>query len=221
MSRPIRILIADDHAVMRSGLRLLLESQPDIEVVAESGTHDEALAALVRHRGGVDVVSLDLSMPGGSAGGLIEGIVRGHPGVGVVVLTMHDDAGHARRALAAGARGYVVKSAADLELLTAIRAVAAGGTHVGTALWGERIVAPKRPADGGSPLDALSKREREVLVLVAQGHTNQQIANRLFLSVKTIESYRSRLMAKLGLTNRAELTKVALDAGLMDGSCGA
>lgn len=215
MSRAIRVLIADDHAVMRSGLRLLLESQADMRVVDECGTHQEVLAALAKHRGGIDIVSLDLSMPGGSAGALIEDVVRSHPGVGVVVLTMHDDASHARRALAAGARGYVVKSAADRELLAAIRAVAEGHTHVGQAVGGEPVLDPKRPAGGGSPLDTLSDREREVLVLVAQGHTNQQIADRLFLSVKTIESYRARLMAKLGLTNRAELTTFALEAGLM------
>ena len=217
MSRAIRVLIADDHAVMRSGLRLLLESQSDMRVVDECGTHQEVLAALLKHRGGVDIVSLDLSMPGGSAGALIEDIVRSHPGVGVVVLTMHDDASHARRALAAGARGYVVKSAADRELLAAIRAVADGRTHVGQAVGGEPVVDPKRPVRGGSPLDTLSDREREVLVLVAQGHTNQQIADRLYLSVKTVESYRARLMAKLGLTNRAELTTFALEAGLMSG----
>jgi len=217
MSRTIRVLIADDHAVMRAGLRLLLESQPDIQVVDECGTHQDVLAALARHQGGVDVVSLDLSMPGGSAGALIEDVVRGHGDVGVVVLTMHDDASHARRALAAGARGYVVKSAADRELLAAIRSVAAGRTHVGQTVAGETVSDPKRPAGGGSPLDTLSDREREVLVLVAQGHTNQQIADRLFLSVKTIESYRARLMSKLGLTNRAELTAFALDAGLMGG----
>lgn len=218
MNRPIRVLIADDHAVMRAGLRLLLESQPDMRVVEECGTHREVLDALARHRGGIDIVSLDLSMPGGSAAALIEDVVRGHPGTGVVVLTMHDDASHARKALAAGARGYVVKSAADRELLAAIRAVADGRTHVGETVGGQTVAEPKRPAGGGSPLDTLSEREREVLVLVAQGHTNQQIADRLHLSVKTIESYRSRLMTKLGLTNRAELTTFALDAGLMGGA---
>lgn len=215
MSRTIRVLIADDHAVMRAGLRLLLESQADIQVVDECGTHLEVLAALERHRGGVDVVSLDLSMPGGSAGGLIEDVVRNHPDTGVVVLTMHDDASHARRALAAGARGYVVKSAADRELLAAIRAVADGQTHAGQTVGGQRLADPKRPVGGGSPLDTLSEREREVLVLLAQGHTNQQIADQLYLSVKTIESYRSRVMTKLGLTNRAELTKFTFDAGLL------
>lgn len=217
MNDRIRVLIADDHAVMRSGLRLLLESQGDMQVVDECGTHHEVLQALGRSPGGIDVVSLDLSMPGGSPGGLIEDIVRGHPGIGVVVLTMHDDASHARRALAAGARGYVVKSAADRELLAAIRAVADGRTHVGHAVGGEKLVDPKRPPGGGSPLDTLSEREREVLVLLAQGHTNQQIADRLYLSVKTIESYRARVMTKLGLTNRAELTTFALESGLMGG----
>ena len=217
MSSPIRVLIADDHAVMRAGLRLLLESQADMRVVDECGTHQEVLAALAKHQGGVDIVSLDLSMPGGSAGALIEDVVRSHPGASVVVLTMHDDASHARRALAAGARGYVVKSAADRELLAAIRAVAHGQTHIGQEVGGEPVADPKRPVGGGSPLDTLSDREREVLVLVAQGHTNQQIADRLFLSVKTIESYRARLMGKLGLTNRAELTTFALEAGLMGG----
>jgi len=217
MSRRIRVLIADDHAVMRAGLRLLLESQADIQVVEECGTHQEVLAALERHREGIDIVSLDLSMPGGSPAVLIEDIVRNHAGTGVVVLTMHDDASHARRALAAGARGYVVKSAADRELLAAIRAVADGRTHTGQTVGGERVSDPKRPPGSGSPLDTLSEREREVLVLLAQGHTNQQIADRLYLSVKTIESYRSRVMTKLGLTNRAELTQFAIDAGLIGG----
>jgi two-component system response regulator NreC len=217
MSGQTRVLIADDHAVMRSGLRLLLESQADLAVVDDCGTHREVLDALARHHGGIDIVSLDLSMPGGPAGALIEDIVRRHPGVGVVVLTMHDDASHARRALAAGARGYVVKSAADRELLAAIRAVADGLTHVGQTVGGKTVADPKRPAGGGAPIDTLSEREREVLVLVAQGHTNQQIADRLSLSVKTIESYRSRLMNKLGLTNRAELTTFVLEAGLMGG----
>jgi two-component system response regulator NreC len=142
MNHPIRVLIADDHAVMRSGLRLLLESQADMRVVDECGTHQEVLAALERHPDGIDVVSLDLSMPGGSAGALIEDVVRSRPEMGVVVLTMHDDASHARRALAAGARGYVVKSAADRELLAAIRAVADGRTHVGQAVGGEPVADP-------------------------------------------------------------------------------
>jgi len=216
MSSPIRILIADDHAVVRSGLRLLLSSQADMEVVADCGSHREVLEAVEARRGGIDVASLDLTMPGGSPAALIEDVIERCPGIGVVVLTMHDDPGHARMALAAGARGYVVKSAADRQLLEAIRIVARGGTHLPEAVGGEPVTGPKPsgPA-GGRPRDSLSQREREVLVLLAQGHTNQQIADKLYLSVKTIESYRSRLMGKLGLANRSELTRFALEAGLL------
>ena len=212
MSGPIRILVADDHAVVRSGLRLLLSSQPDMEVVAECGSHHEVLEALAA--GGIDVASLDLTMPGGSPAALIEDVIERSPGIGVVVLTMHDDPGHARMALAAGARGYVVKSAADRHLLEAIRTIAQGGTYRPDAVGGEQVTGPK-PVGGGRPRDGLSQREQEVLVLLAQGHTNQQIADKLFLSVKTIESYRSRLMSKLGFSNRAELTRFALEAGLL------
>jgi two-component system response regulator NreC len=215
MSRPIRILIADDHAVVRSGLRLLLSSQADMEVVADCGSHREVLEAL-ETSGGIDVASLDLTMPGGAPAALIEDVIERCPGIGVVVLTMHDDPGHARMALAAGARGYVVKSAADRQLLEAIRSVARGGTHLPEAVGGEPVTGPKPSGPvGGRPRDSLSQREREVLVLLAQGHTNQQIADKLYLSVKTIESYRSRLMGKLGLANRAELTRFALEAGLL------
>ncbi len=208
MSRPIRILIADDHAVVRSGLRLLLSSQADMEVVADCGSHREVLEAL-ETSGGIDVASLDLTMPGGAPAALIEDVIERCPGIGVVVLTMHDDPGHARMALATGARGYVVKSAADRQLLEAIRSVARGGTHLPEAVGGEPVTGPKPSGPVGG------QREREVLVLLAQGHTNQQIADKLYLSVKTIESYRSRLMGKLGLANRAELTRFALEAGLL------
>lgn len=211
------ILIADDHAVVRSGLRLLLDSQDDMHVVAECGSHREILAALERLGNGVDVVTLDLTMPGGSPVALIEDIRRLHPQVRVVVLTMHDDAAHARLALAAGASGYVVKSAADTDLLTAIRTAAAGGIHC--TVVGERgkaVPAGVRAAGPGSAV--LSDREREVLALLAQGHTNQAVADRLYVSVKTVESYRARLMAKLGLKGRAEMTRYAVEAGLLGGS---
>lgn len=217
MTRVISVLIADDHALMRAGLRLLLATQPDIAVVGECGTHAEVLDTLRSAAPGVDVVTLDLTMPGGPPAALIEDVVRLCPGTRVLVVTMHDDPSYARMALAAGAAGYVVKSAADRELLQALRAVAAGGTHRGIAGEPARD-ADRRPAPiGQTPLDTLSEREREVLVLVAQGHTSQQIADRLFLSVKTIESYRSRLMTKLGLSGRAELTRFAIDAGLLAG----
>lgn len=210
----IHILVADDHTLIRAGLRLLLSSQPDMEVVAECGSHSDVVAAL-EATPGVDVVTLDLGMPGGSFAATIQDILRVAPTMGIVVLTMHDDPTHARLALAAGARGYVVKSAADRDLVEAIRIVAKGGSYTGSLAAEAPLAPPKQPSAGGTPLDTLSEREREVLVLVAEGHTSQQIADRLFLSVKTIESYRSRLMAKLGLKNRAELTRLAFDAGLV------
>jgi two-component system response regulator NreC len=217
MSRIISVLIADDHALMRSGLRLLLSTQQDVRVVGECGTHREVLDALRDAESAVDVVTLDLTMPGGPPAALITDIVRAHPSTRVLVVTMHDDPSYARMAFAAGAAGYVVKSAADRELLQALRTVAAGGMHRGIA-GAVGHDADKRPAPSGqTPLDTLSEREREVLLLVAQGHTNQQIADRLFLSVKTIESYRSRLMAKLGLSGRAEVTRFALETGLLSG----
>jgi two-component system response regulator NreC len=215
MTQPIRILIADDHALIRSGLTLLLSSQPDLQVVAECGTHDEVTERLAALPGGVDVITLDLTMPGSSPASFIEELVRTHPDLAVVVLTMHDDPSHARISLAAGAKGYVVKSAADRDLLEAIRIVARGGSYTGGTVAGEPVAVPKRPVGGGTPLDSLSDRERQVFVMVAEGHTSQQIADQVGLSVKTIESYRSRLMAKLGLANRAELTRLALDAGLI------
>lgn len=215
MNGPVSILIADDHAVMRAGLRLLLASQQDMRVAGECGTHGEVVEFLRDSRQPVDIVILDLTMPGGSPAALIEDIVRHHPRTRVVVLTMHDDPSYARLAFAAGASGFVVKSAADTELLDAIRTVARGGMHggsLGSAVAGTRhaTAMPGHPA-----IDALSSREREVLVLVARGHSNQQIADKLFLSVKTVESYRSRLMTKLGLKDRSELTRLALDMGLL------
>lgn len=230
MADKTTVLIADDHAVMRSGLKLLLSSQPGIEVIAECGRHEEVIETLQRLRGEVNLVTLDLSMPGGTPAAMISHIARNYPQTRVVVLTMHDDPAHARLALAAGASGYVVKTAADTELLEAIRRVMRGEIYSGIAITGgpagigDKSVPPQPDPQGlakqytGTPLiDQLSDREREVFVLVAHGHTNQQIADRLFLSVKTIESYRARLMAKLGLKDRSELTRFALECGLLDG----
>ena len=215
MSQPISLLIADDHAVIRAGLRLLLASQKDMRVAGECGTHGGVLEFLHHSAQPVDVVTLDLTMPGGSPAALIENIVRHHPHTRVVVLTMHDEPSYARMAFAAGASGFVVKSAADTELIDAIRTVARGETHGGNLVptrAGKKLTAatPGHPA-----IDALSQREREVLVLIARGHSNQQIADKLYLSVKTVESYRSRLMTKLGLKDRSELTRLALETGLL------
>jgi DNA-binding NarL/FixJ family response regulator len=211
----IQVFIADDHAVLRAGLKLLIDAQDDMQVIGEAGDFANALAQLQRLR--PDVVTLDLSMPGGLGLKAIEGIRSAAPKSRVIVLTMHDDPAYLRTALALGAAGYVVKSAADSELISAIRAVNQGRVFVdarsSAAASGVGAAAP-----GGaiqSQLEKLSAREREVLSLIAQGHTNQAVADRLDVSVKTVESYRSRVMTKLGLTNRADLTRFAIEHGLL------
>ncbi len=213
----IRVIVADDHAVLRSGLKLLINSQSDMQVVGEAGSHDEALKEVRAIK--PDVLTLDMTMPGGTAVRVIETLARECPMTRVVVLTMHDDAAYFRVAMAAGAFGYVVKKSADTELLDAIRAVARGRiyTQVQLATASDRlpVTTTSETKTDNNLLATLSDREREVLVMVAQGHTNQAVADKLDLSVKTVESYRARLMSKLGLRNRAELTQLAMEAGLL------
>jgi DNA-binding NarL/FixJ family response regulator len=213
----IRILIADDHAVLRTGLRMLIGSQRDLEVVGEASDGDEAVrkAAALRP----DVALVDISMPGSGGIKAIERIRQATPATRVLVLTMHDVPAYLRAALAAGAAGYVVKRAADSDLLAAIREVHRGRTVLDPAL-AARVVQGglrRRGTAGPSPTAPLSQREQEVLELVAQGYTNQQIADHLGLSVKTVETYRARLVEKLGLQSRAELVRYALDSGLFGG----
>ncbi len=212
----IRVAIADDHAMLRSGLKMLINTQSDLEVVGEAGNHAETLAIVAATA--PHVLSLDLSMPGGQPMKLIETLVREHPSTRVLVLTMHEDPAYLRMALAAGASGYLVKRSADSEWLDAIRTVARGGIHAQT---NKTPSIPTNPIpQGPSTLEVLSEREREVLLGLAQGHTNQALADQLFLSVKTIESYRARLMTKLGLHNRAELTRFAITSGLLEPDAG-
>jgi two-component system, NarL family, response regulator NreC len=208
-----RVFVADDHAVLRAGLRLLINTQKDMEVVGEAGNHQEVLSKVRQLR--PDVVTLDLSMPSGTGAMVIKTLAQELPQTRVVVLTMHDDPAYFRMAMAAGAFGYVVKKAADSELLDAIRCVARGRVFTQVELSSDCRTPPSIPQPTPRPLDSLSNREREVLVLIAQGYTNQAVADRLHLSVKTVESYRARLMAKLGLCNRAELTQLAIDTGLL------
>lgn len=213
----IRILIVDDHALLRSGLRMLIDAQHDLRVVGEAGTLADAiqLAPTVEP----DVITLDLSMPGSVGGAGIERLLSLAPKARIVVLTMYDDPAYVRSAVAMGASGYVVKSAADTELITAIRAVAAGRMYIDAALGATRagslpgLPGAARPA---SPISTLSERERQVLTEVAKGYTNQQIAESIGLSVKTVESYRSRLMKKLNLKSRADLVRLALEMGTFD-----
>jgi two-component system response regulator NreC len=199
----------DDHAVLRSGLRLLLEREEGLEPVGEAATAEDALRSLPRLQ--PDVVVIDVEMPG--IGGIDgAGRIRERaPGTRILVLSMHDRPQDVRRAFDAGADGYLPKAAADEDLVRAIRAVAAGERYVHPSL-GAALAAP--PPSAG-PIDDLTEREREVLRLLALGHTNQEIAERLIVSVRTVESHRAHVMGKLRVTTRAGLVRAALDAGLM------
>jgi two-component system response regulator NreC len=205
----IRVAIADDHAMLRAGLKLLVNSQADMEMVGEAGNHADT-RELVRNKAPA-VLILDLSMPGGQPMKLIEELSRVFPETRVLVLTMHEDPAYARMALAAGASGFVLKRSADSDLLQAIRAVARGGIFAHM----ERK-SPECPKAASASVAELSDREREILLGIARGFTNQALADQLFLSVKTVESYRARMMAKLGLKNRAEVTHFAISSGLLE-----
>jgi two-component system response regulator NreC len=216
-SPPIRILIADDHAVLRAGLRMLLDAEADMQVIGEAATGEEALAHVLQQA--PDVVLLDWSMP--QQGGLetLRRIRDSAPRTRVLILTMHDDESYLREALAAGAMGYVLKRAADVELLSAIRAVHRGGTYLHAAhtriLFEEK--AGRQGAQGAEDAEStLSPREEQVLRLIALGYTSRQAARKLHLSSKTVETYRARLMVKLNLRNRVELVQYALQRGLLE-----
>lgn len=208
-----RILIADDHAVLRAGLRLLLNAQPDLEVVGEAGDSQEAVVKTRELR--PDVLTLDLNMPGGSSIKKIERLRQECPQTRILVLTMHDDPAYLRAVLAAGASGYVVKKVADTELMTAIRAVAAGRTFVDLPLTPGQMQTVLHDPSVPSGTSGLSRRERQVLESLGQGHTCQAIADRLSLSVKTVETYRARIAEKLGLKTRADFVRYAAETGLL------
>ena len=202
----IRLVIADDHPVVRSGLRMLLEAEDGITVVAEAGEVETAERMVAAHS--PDVLILDLNMPGARSLPAIPEFVQR---TAVVVLTMQNDPEFAREALQAGALGYVLKEAADTELVDAIRAAAEGRTYLNPALGARMAAEP--PAPG--PPDDLTERELEILRLIALGHTNAEIGKQLFLSVRTIESHRAHIQEKTGRTTRAELVRYAIDHGLI------
>ncbi len=208
----IRILLADDHAVLRAGLRALLAAEADREGVGEASEGGEAIRLSTALR--PDIVVMDIGMPGISGIDATVRIKRDLPTVKVLILSMHDDRGYLRQVLRAGASGYVLKKAADTDLLAAIRAAARGDVSLDPALAKSHVEEIIEPAPAqGEP--ALSDREREVLRLIAHGHTNQQVADRLCVSVKSVETYKARLMEKLGLKGRAELVRYALHHGLL------
>ena len=205
----ISIVLADDHAVVRSGLRLLLDGEAGFEVVAEASDVEGARRYVRGHHPAVLV--LDLNMPGGSSLGAIPRIREESPQTQIVVLTMQQEPAFAREALAAGALGYVLKEAADEELVTAVRNAAVGESYLNPRLGARIASEPSR----GAP-DDLSERELDVLRLIALGHTNAEIAQQLFLSVRTVETHRSHIQQKLRLSTRAELVRYALDRGLIN-----
>jgi two-component system response regulator NreC len=205
------VVIADDHEVVRSGLRSLLEAEADFEVTGEARDVRTTMTFVRAQQPGVLV--LDLNMPGDSSLGAIPDLLEASPGTVIVVLTMQNDPAFAREALRAGARGYVLKEAANAELVQAIREAMAGRTYLQPQL-GARLAAA--PAEPEGPEHDLSERECEVLRLIALGHTNAEIAEQLYLSVRTVESHRAHIQQKLRLSTRAELVRYALDHGMLE-----
>jgi DNA-binding NarL/FixJ family response regulator len=203
------VLIADDHGVVRAGLRMLIERQPDLDVIAEAADGIEARDAAIRER--PDVAVLDVAMP------RLTGLqaareIRLHAAeVGLLMLSMHDDERYVLQALESGAAGYVLKRAADTDLIEAIRAVAGGGTFLSSTAHAELWI-----SGATAPAEALTPRELEVLKLIAEAHTNRQIAEALGLAEKTIESHRANLLSKLGMRDRVELVRYAIRRGLIE-----
>ena len=209
----VRVLVVDDHAVVRAGLRMLVDAEEDMETVAEAGTVREAV--FEARSSTPDLVLMDVTMPGESGLEGVPKLLHEHPDLRILILSMQDDPRYVREAFAVGASGYVLKEAADVQVVAAIREVAAGGRYVHPEL-GARLVAAEADALRRAEEDPLSEREREVLALLAHGFTNQEIAKQLFISVRTAETHRAHVMQKLRLTTRAELVSYALANGLLE-----
>jgi two-component system, NarL family, response regulator NreC len=211
----IRVLIADDHAILRSGLKMLIDAQSDMTAVAEAQNGDEAVESVKETS--PDVVILDVTMPGRGGLHVIHDVLKLRPATRVLLLTMHEEVAYLRTALAAGASGYVLKKSVDADLLSAIRAVYRGRTYVDCELASELMehALPERSRAGRKGSDVLSERELQVLKLVAEGFSSREIAQQIFISVKSVETYRGRFAEKLGLTSRADIVRYALEIGLL------
>lgn len=214
----IRILLADDHAILRSGLSMLINSHENYEVVAQASESQEAIEKATQLQ--PDVAILDITMPGGGGVKVAEALMTSCPETKVIALTMHDDQAYLKAVLAAGAQGFVVKRSADTRLLDAIETVLRGQVYIDPAM-GQRVMqglldpeADEEEGDGKNP-DALSLRERQVLTLLAHGYTNREAAEHLGLSMRSVETYRSRMAEKLGFQSRVDLVRYALETGLL------
>ena len=210
----LKVLLVDDHRVVRAGLRMLLEAEGDLEVVDEAGDVRDALFKARRHT--PDLIVLDVMLPDGDGVESIEKLHAEAPGAKVLILSMEDSPHHVRRAFGKGASGYVLKDAAEDELASAIREIAAGGRYLHPAL-GARMVQAEVEERERAAADPLSDREREVLRLLARGYTNQEIASQLYISVRTAETHRAHIMQKLRFTTRSELVHYAIDQGMLEG----
>ncbi|TCN32917.1 DNA-binding NarL/FixJ family response regulator [Kribbella orskensis] len=213
---PTRILLADDHALVRRGVRLILEGEPDLTVVAEAGDGAEALALAARQP--IDLAILDVAMPRMTGLQAARELSALQPGLRILMLSMYDDVQYFFQALRAGACGYVLKSVADRDLLEACRAAMRGEPFLypgaATALIRDYLDRVRRGE--GVPAEILTVREEEVLKLVAEGHSSKEIAEKLFISAKTVERHRSNMLHKLGLRDRLDLTRYAIRAGLIE-----
>ncbi|NGZ74649.1 response regulator [Saccharibacillus alkalitolerans] len=215
----MKIVIADDHAIVRSGFSMILNFQPDMEVIGTAADGIEAYAAVAKSR--PDILVMDLSMPPGESGLIATGKIKeDYPDTKILILTMHDDEEYLFHILKSGASGYVLKNAPDEELLLAIRTIHAGGTYIhpkmATSLVREFIKNDKSSPNTEDPFELLSKRELEILPLIAKGYGNKEVAEKLFISVKTVEAHKAKIMEKLQLKSRPELVEYALRKKLLD-----
>lgn len=209
----IKVLIVDDHAIVRAGLRALLSGEPDMQLVGEATNGEEAIQ--LAHMANPDVIVLDLSMPGLDGIQVTRRLKGERPGVRILILTVHEDEALLREAMRAGASGYIIKHAAENELISAIHSVLEDDIYVHPKMIRALLVEPKRQKPpASSPVEILTPRETEILLMIVQGYTNRQIAEELSLSIRTVEGHRSNLTGKLGLHSRVELVRYAREHGL-------